>query len=104
MQVFAWTKLRGRQVFSERYGKFSGVCALGWDDARQRLDSVGRQVGPENLTKRNSLAFSVYLFEGSAFGKRVRLLIRYSSMHFCFASLPLRFNLNTTTSRRLKKT
>jgi hypothetical protein len=104
MQMFAWIKLRWRQAFSARYGKCLGVCALRLDDALQRLDSPGRQGSPENLTKRNSLAFSVYLSEGSALGKQVRLLICYASMHFCFASLPLRFNLNSTTSGRLKKT
>ena len=100
MQMFAWIKLRGCQAFLDREGKWIGMCILRWHDALQRLATLGRRRGPERLTKRNSLAFPVYFFEGSALGKRVRLPIRDVVMHFCFASVPLRINLKSTPSRR----
>jgi hypothetical protein len=100
MQMFAWIKLRGRQTFLARDGKCIGMCVLRWNDALQRLASLGRRGGPEKLTKRDSLAFPVHFFEGSALGKRARLLIGDVVMHFCFASIPLRINLNSAPSRR----
>jgi hypothetical protein len=100
MQMFAWIKLRWRQAFLTRDVKCFCICMLRWYNALQRLASLGRRRGPEKLTKRYSLAFPVYFFEGSALGKRVRLLIRDIEMYFCFASIPLRNNLNSAPSRR----
>jgi hypothetical protein len=100
MQVFAWIKLRWHQAFPDCDGKCFFMCLLSRNDASQRLASLGRLGSTEKLTKRNSLAFPVYFFEGSALGKRVRLLIRDVVMHFCFASIPLRNNLNSASSRR----
>jgi len=100
MQMFAWIKLRWRQAFLACEGLCIGMCMLRWPDAFERLASLGRRGGPEKLTKRNSLAFPLYFFEGSASGKRVRLLIRDIEMYFCFTSIPLRNNLDSAPSRR----
>jgi hypothetical protein len=59
--------------------------------------------GREKFTRRNTLAFPGYFYEGSAWGMRVCLPFSYVVMHFCFASIPLRNNLNSTAPRRLKK-
>ncbi len=104
MQMFAWIKLRWLQAFLARDAKRIGVFELQWHDAIQRRASLSPLGGAEKLIKRNSLAFPVYFFEGPALGRRVRLLNRYVAMHFCFTSIPLRKNLNSTPSRRLKKT
>lgn len=96
MQMFAWIKLRRLQAFLARDAKHIGVFELQWRDALQRQASLRRRVSAEKIIERNSLAFSVYLFEGPASGKRVRLLIRYVVMQFCCASIPLRNNLNST--------
>jgi len=70
----------------------------------QSVASLKRQGSPDKRVKRNSLAFPVYFFEGPAWGRRVRLLIRDVVMLFCFDFIPLRNNLNNTPSGRLKKT
>jgi len=70
----------------------------------QRLASLRRGGSSEILTQRNSLAFLGYFFEGSALGEPVRLLISYVVMHFCFASIPLRHNLNSTLFQALVNT
>jgi len=85
MQMFAWIKLRWRQTFLACDGKCIDTCVLRWHDALQRLATLGRRRGPERLTKRNSLAFPVYFDV---------------VMRFCFTSIPLRINLNSTLSRR----
>jgi hypothetical protein len=89
MQVIAWIKLRWRQAFLARYGKCIAMSMLQRHDALERLASLGRRGSPEKLNKRNSQDFPVYFFEGSALGMRVRLLMRYVVMHFCFASISL---------------
>jgi hypothetical protein len=101
MQMFAWIKLRCRQAFLAHDCKCIGTSNLPWNDGLQRLAYLGRGGSPEILTQRNSLAFPGYFFfEGSALGELVHLLISYVVVHFCFASIPLRHNLNSTSSRR----
>jgi hypothetical protein len=110
--MFAWIMLRWRQAFLARDPKRFGVYKLWWSDASQRLASTWHWDGPEKLTKRNSLAFPVYLLRGLALGNLEGLelgnrLVYPTTMWqciFCFASIPLRITLNSTPSRRLKKT
>jgi hypothetical protein len=96
MQMFAWFKLRWRQAFLVRDANCNCMGVLQWHDAFQKQASLARGGDPEKLTRRNSLTFPVYFFRGSALGKRVRLLIPDVVMHFCFSSIPLRINLNSS--------
>jgi hypothetical protein len=110
--MFAWIKLRWRQAFPARDVKRIGIYELRRPDSFERLASPWYWGSPEKLTKRNSLAFSVYFLRGLALGKleelelgnQARLPNHNVAMHFCFASIPLRVTLNSTPSRRLKKT
>jgi len=110
--MFAWIKLRWRQAFLARDAKRIGIYDLRWSDAIERLASSRHWGGPKKLTKRNSLAFPVYFLEGLALGKleglelgnQVRLPNHDVAKHSCSASIPLRITLNSTPSRRLKKT
>lgn len=110
--MFAWIKLRWRQAFPARDAKRIGVYKLWWPDAFERPASTWHWGGPEKLTKRNSLAFPVYLLRGLALGNleglelgnQARSPNHNVALHSCFASIPMRITLNSTPSRRLKKT
>jgi hypothetical protein len=110
--MFAWIKLRWRLTFLACDAKRFGIYELRWSDLFGRLVLPWYRGGPEKLIRRNSLAFPVYFLKGLALGKleglelgnQVRLPNHDVAKHSCSASIPLRITLNSTPSRRLKKT
>jgi hypothetical protein len=86
MQMFAWFELRWRQAFLACDANSIGTSGLRWHGATQRLASLVRRGGPKNLIERNSLAFPVSFFEGSALNKQFRFSVRVVRMLFGFYS------------------